>query len=60
MKSFSNAKINIFPNGKIKYLKKKVKCAGNKIYSSPNALKDKDIGKKDDLINIFYILIYFF
>lgn len=57
---FSNSKINLFPNGKIRYSKRIVKCAGNKFYSSPNALKDKDTGKKDDLISIFYILIYFF
>jgi serine/threonine protein kinase len=57
---FSNSKINLFPNGKIRYLKRKVKYAGNKFYSSSNALKGKDTCKKDDLIRIFYILKYFF
>ena len=37
-----------------------VKCQGNKCFSSSNALKDKDVRKKDDIISIFYILIYFF
>ena len=57
---FSNSKINIYPNGNIKYSTKKIKCPGNKTFSSNNALNDKDVGKKDDLISIFYILIYFF
>ena len=33
---------------------------GNKSYSSTNALKDKDVSQIDDIISIFYILIYFY
>ena len=32
----------------------------NKSYSSTNALKDKDVSQIDDIISIFYILIYFY
>ena len=56
---FSNAKINIKSNGQFKYSNKKVKCQGNNCFSSTNALKDNDVMYKDDIINIFYILIYF-
>lgn len=56
---FSNAKINIKANGKFKYTNKKVKCQGNKSFSSTNALKDKDVQNKDDIISIFYVLLYF-
>ena len=57
---FSNSKINIGQDGYTKYSNKMVKCQGNKCFSSSNALKDKDVRKKDDIISIFYILIYFF
>ena len=57
---FSNSKINICPDGNIRYSKKKIKCHGNKTFSSSAALNDEDVGKKDDLISIFYILIFFF
>ena len=33
---------------------------GNKCFSSTNAISDKDVEKKDDIVSIFYILIYFF
>ena len=33
---------------------------GNKCFSSTNAISDKDVAKKDDIVSIFYILIYFF
>lgn len=57
---FNNSKINIGADGIIKYSNKKVKCHGNKCYSSSNVLNDRDIGKKNDIISTFYILIYFF
>ena len=56
---FSNCKINIKSNGEIKFCNNKVECQGNRCFSSTNALKDKDVNYKDDLISIFYILIYF-
>lgn len=56
---FSNAKINIKSNGQFKYSNKKVNCQGNKTFSSTNALKDNDVKYIDDIISIFYILIYF-
>lgn len=57
---FSNSKINIGQDGYSIYVKKIVKCKGNKCFSSSNTLQDKDVRKKDDIISIFYILIYFF
>ena len=56
---FGNSKININSSGKFKHIKKKVKCKGNRCFSSTKALKEKDVGFKDDIISIFYILIYF-
>jgi hypothetical protein len=56
---FGNSKININSSGKFKHINKKVKCKGNRCFSSTKALEDKDVGIKDDLISIFYILIYF-
>lgn len=56
---FGNGKILLKPSGKLNYSLKKTKCMGNKVFSSTKALNDKDIFKKDDIISIFYILIYF-
>lgn len=56
---FSNSKINMKSNGSYNFCDKKVGCQGNKSFSSTNALKDKDVREKDDLISIFYILLYF-
>lgn len=57
---FSNAKINIGANGRLKYSNKKIKCMGNKSFSSTNVLNNKDASKVDDIISIVYILIYFY
>ena len=56
---FGNSKINIKSNGKINYCNKKVELHGNKSFSSTNALKNHDVREKDDIISIFYILLYF-
>lgn len=57
---FSNSKIMLGADGKIKSSKKKTQCMGNKRFSSTKALYDLDIGKIDDIKSIFYILIYFY
>ena len=56
---FSHSKINIKANGEFKYSEGKVKFRGNNCFSSTNALQYHDVDEKDDLISIFYILIYF-
>lgn len=57
---FGNAKKIFDVNGEIKYSNKKISCMGNHSFSSNNALRDMDVYKKDDIISLFYILIYFF
>lgn len=56
---FSHSKIKYKSNGELKYSNKKVKFRGNYCFSSTNALNCNDINEKDDIISIFYILIYF-
>ena len=41
-------------------IQKKISCMGNHTFSSNNALSDNDTTKKDDIISLFYILIYFY
>ena len=43
---FSNSKINIDIDGKLKNSNKKTKQKGNKYFSSTRALNDKDVGKQ--------------
>lgn len=57
---FGNSKIILNKDGNIKYSYKKTRLYGNKTFASTDALKDRDVSKKDDLISVFYILIYFF
>lgn len=47
-------------NGSLNYSSNFVRRCGNKVFSSTNALKNKDTLQKDDLESLFYILIYFF
>ena len=56
---FSHSKINIKSNGEIKYTDKIVKFKGNNSFSSTNALQYHDVNEIDDIISIFYILIFF-
>ena len=56
---FSHSKINIKSNGELNYSDKKVKFRGNNFFSSTNALQYNDVNEKDDIISLFYILIYF-
>ena len=56
---FSHSKINIKSNGEIKNSDKIVKFNGTNSFSSTNALQYRDVNDKDDIISIFYILIYF-
>lgn len=56
---FSRGKLIINQNCKLNYKNTKVKCRGNLRFASTNALYDRDTTKKDDIISIFLILIYF-
>jgi serine/threonine protein kinase len=56
---FGNSNLILDSKGNIKYSDKITKCAGNRCFSSNNALKGYDATKMDDIISIIYILIYF-
>ena len=57
---FGNSGIILNKYGSIEYSKKSENCMGNSYFASINTLKGKDCTKLDDIISVFYILIYFY
>lgn len=57
---FGNSHIIFNKYGSIEYSKKIEKCMGNSYFASITTLKGKDCTKLDDIISVFYILIYFY
>ena len=56
---FGHSKVLLDEYGQIQYSKQCKSCIGNKYFASNDVLMGNDFTKKDDIISVIYILIYF-